>query len=145
MQEPGTDRITNFYSSVALLELEGEQKSSTAKRIIDDLEVSGDYWIQMILAAIIAALGLLINSTPVVIGAMLIAPILRPIQAASFGIASGNKKLILKSFGVLIMSILVGVAASYLVTLAIPLTQLTEEILIRTEPTLIDLAIALAS
>ena len=145
MQDPSTDRIVRFYDGLALIELEWTQKSEVAKRILDDLEVEGDYRIQMVLAAIIAALGLLINSTPVVIWAMLIAPILRPIQWASFWIATWNKKLIIKSLSVLIMSIILGIVSSLLVTLVIPLTQLTQEILIRTEPTLIDLAIALAS
>ena len=145
MQEPWTDRIVRFYDWIALIELEGEQKADVAKRIIDDMNIKGDYRIQMVLAAIIAALWLLINSTPVVIGAMLIAPILRPIQAASFWIATGNRKLILRSIWILLLTIALGVFSSLIVTLIIPLTQLTQEILIRTEPTLIDLAIALAS
>ena len=56
MQEPGTDSITKFYDGVALLELEGAKKSEVAIRIIDDVTVKGDYWIQMILSAVIAAL-----------------------------------------------------------------------------------------
>gem|GEM_PF-4874863 len=44
------------------------------------------YWFQLVLSSVIATLGLLINSSPVVIGAMLISPILQPIQSFAFAV-----------------------------------------------------------
>jgi uncharacterized membrane protein len=69
-----------LFDRLAIWALPGEIKNTIAETIIDDLNTGVEYRAQMILSVVIAALGLLINSTPVVIGAMLIAPILRPIQ-----------------------------------------------------------------
>lgn len=55
-------------------------------------EVIG-YWLQLVIAAMLATLGLALNSTAVVIGAMLIAPLMRPIVEMAMGLASGSAAL----------------------------------------------------
>jgi uncharacterized hydrophobic protein (TIGR00271 family) len=76
---------------------------------------------------------------------MIIAPILRPIQAVGFATTTGNKNLLGRSLRTLFMSIVGGIFVAFLITLLLPLTQVTNEIAIRTEPTLVDLGIAFAS
>ena len=88
MQDPDYSYGHSFFHRIALRDLSGEQKSGVASTIIDDINTNSGYRGQMMLAAVIASLGLMINAAPVVIGAMLIAPIMRPIQAVSFATAT---------------------------------------------------------
>ncbi len=134
-----------FFSALALLPISWEEKTTIATSIIKDVETGLEYRSQMILSIIIATLWLLINATPVVIGAMLIAPILRPIQALSFGIITGNRKLFGKWLILTISSILFSILTAICITFLVPLSELTNEILMRTQPTIIDLGIAFAS
>lgn len=132
-------RSQRFDRRIAIWNLEGEQKSDVAASIIDGMTIEVEYWSQMFLSIVIATLGLLINATPVVIGAMIIAPILRPIQGIAFATATGNRNLFVKSAWILVLSIAGGVCIGFLLTYLLPLTEVTNEIAIRTQPTLVDL------
>ncbi len=139
------EKLQGFFDYIAIRDLTGEQKEEIANHIIDDVWTTLEYWTQMFLSAIIATLWLLVNATPVVIGAMIIAPIMRPIQWTAFAIATWNRKLFVSAFTLLILSILWWVWAAILITWIIPLTEVTNEIAARTQPTLVDLWIAIAS
>ncbi len=106
---------------------------------------SGSYYVMMALSTIIAGYGLLIDSAPVVAGAMLVAPLMGPIFGIALGLASGNRRL----FWAALQSEVVGILIALVVGAAIGLAPLRlpigSEWLVRTEPTLYDLAIALAS
>lgn len=138
-------RSDRFDRKIAIRNLDGEQKSAIAAQIIDDMTIQLEYWSQMFLSIVVATLWLLINATPVVIGAMIIAPILRPIQAVWFATATWNRTLFWKSIWTLFLSILWWVFIAFLITISLPLTEITNEIAIRTQPTLVDLWIAFAS
>ena len=56
-----------------------------------------DFIVMMALATALAALGLLQNSTPVVIGAMLVAPLMSPLIGSGFALVQGNLDLFLGS------------------------------------------------
>lgn len=140
-----TPFITRLFNRIAVRELSGEWKSEVAQTIIDDLNVDRGFRIQMGLSAVIASLGLMINAAPVVIGAMLIAPIMRPIQAVSFATATWHKWLFFKALWILLLSILGSIVGAIGISLIIPFDQVTSEILLRTEPTLVDMWIAFAS
>lgn len=103
------------------------------------------YFLLVILAAVVATLGLLTNSTAVIIGAMLISPIMSPIIGMSFSMTLGDSNLFAKSIKGIILGTVVAITVSVFITLFIPSRSLTDEILSRTKPTLIDLVIALAS
>lgn len=139
------ERHQRFFDRIAVWNLRGEIKSDVAQTIIDDLNTGIEYRSQMLLAVVIATLWLLTNSTPVVIGAMLIAPIMRPIQGMAFATCTGNHSLFMRSLGLVITSIVWWVAVGALLTLVIPFGHPTAEILARTQPTLLDLFIALGS
>lgn len=140
------ERVPSFFDRLAILDLDGERKAATAKQIIEETtDIGIAYRSQMILSVVIATFGLMIDATAVVIWAMLIAPIMRPLQGIAFSTTTWNKRIFIKSFWLLFVSILLGVFVSVLFTLVIPPFHLSNEILSRTEPTLIDLWIALAS
>lgn len=97
------------------------------------------------LSAGIAALGLLQSSPAVVIGAMLVSPLMGPIAALGFGFASLDAKRIQSSAQVLGVGAAIGVGVSLVITLLSPMRDPTPEIIARTAPTLLDLAVALLS
>ncbi len=139
------DKTPELVDKIAFRDLDWDMKQNIAQSMIDDVSTSVEYWSQMLLSALIATLWLLINATPVVIWAMLIAPIMRPIQWVSFAIATWNKKLFTHSLILLLSSIWASILLAIIFTRLIPLTEVTNEISSRTQPTLVDLWIAFAS
>jgi uncharacterized hydrophobic protein (TIGR00271 family) len=103
---------------------------------------SAGYWLQLLLAMGIASLGLVLGSTAVVIGAMLISPLMSPIIELGMGLAIGSPFLVLRSSARTGVSVLVVVVSASLLTLALPFSEVTSEIAARTSPTVLDLVIA---
>ncbi len=103
------------------------------------------YWLEILFSAGIATLGLVLNSPAVVIGAMLISPLMGPIMATGLGLAAGDLYLAVKAVFKLCVSIVVAVGLSALIVWVLPFHSATGEILSRTNPTLLDLGIALLS
>ena len=138
----------SFFSKIKkyffFLLLSDETKEEIAQQVIQDSYFWKLYWLQLVLSCVIATLGLLTNSIPVVIWAMLIAPILQPIKVFSFAIATGNRHFYKRGLSVLFFSIIVTIATASLITLLVPFATITTEITSRTSPTLVDLFIALA-
>jgi len=104
-----------------------------------------EYFLLVTLGAIVATLGLLTNSSSVIIGAMLISPIMSPIIAMSFSITLGDSKIFRIAIKEIILGTILAITVSVFITLFLPSRTLTAEILSRTKPTIIDLIIALAS
>lgn len=101
------------------------------------------YWFHLMLAMGIATLGLVLSSTGVIIGAMLIAPLMGPIVGLAMGLAIGSPLLVLRSLLRVLGSIVVVVGSAGLITLALPFQEVTTEIAARTAPTVLDLLVAM--
>ena len=102
-------------------------------------------------ASLIATLGLLADNAAVVIGAMVVAPWILPLRVAVFALLSGSRRILFRSVATLgsgaaitlLLSLLLGWIArssGLLLTDALP-----DQVLARSEPTLLDLGIALAA
>ena len=99
-------------------------------------------WI-LILAIFVASLGLNVNSTAVIIGAMLISPLMGPIIGMGLAIGIADLNLFRKAINnYLITSIFSVVTATIYFTIS-PITEAQSELLARTSPTLYDVLIAL--
>ena len=107
--------------------------------------LDSSYWLQIIFSSGVATLGLALNSPAVIIGAMLISPLMGPILSAGLALASGDLILGLRAGASLLLSSLAAVAFSVLLIAFLPFKELTAEILARTNPTTLDLAVALFS
>ena len=108
-------------------------------------EPSFSYFIMLSLSGIIAALGLLAGSTAAIIGAMIVAPLMGPIVGMAFAITMGNRRL-LKRAGLSVFSgSVLTIMTAYFICKLLGISTLNSEILERTSPTLIDLAIGLAA
>ncbi|MDG5766899.1 TIGR00341 family protein [Balneolales bacterium ANBcel1] len=108
-------------------------------------QVKGTYLMLMVLSTILATFGLFADSAPVVIGAMILAPLMAPIISLSMATLRQEKKLILGS----IYTILAGLGLSFAFAVAItwvtPIHTPNSEIMARTSPNLLDLGIAVTS
>jgi uncharacterized hydrophobic protein (TIGR00271 family) len=100
-------------------------------------------WI-LVFAILIACIGLNVNSTAVIIGAMLISPLMGPIMGIGYAIGIYDFALLKKSFLNLGIATLISFLTSSLYFLLTPLSEAQSEILARTSPTLWDVLIAIS-
>ena len=103
------------------------------------------FWSVLLLSGAIATLGLVLNSTAVVIGAMLVAPLLGPLLGLSLALAIGDGRLALQTGLTILLGAagVIGLAAALVFFL--PFQEVTPEIAARTRPTTLDLGIAVFS
>jgi uncharacterized hydrophobic protein (TIGR00271 family) len=93
-------------------------------------------------AIVIASIGLNVNSTAIVIGAMLISPLMGPIVGAGFALAIYDFELLKKSGKNLLIATLVGLAVASFYFYLSPFKDSQSEILSRTSPNIYDVLIA---
>jgi uncharacterized hydrophobic protein (TIGR00271 family) len=125
--------------------LSRREQSALRRDLLEGAQPGIDYLGLIVLSGIIAALGLLLNSPAVVIGAMLIAPLMSPIMAFAMGIVLGDVRLIRVSVEAILKGIALALIIAAFVGLLSPLKAMTNEMVARSRPTLLDLAVALAS
>ena len=106
--------------------------------------LSTSYVVLLIASSVICTLGLLQDSPAIVIGGMIISPLMWPLMKISAGISLARRNYISSALFLLLISIAISLASALLITLISPLKVLNVEILSRTQPTLIDIFIALA-
>lgn len=99
-------------------------------------------WI-LFFAIIIASVGLNMNSTAVIIGAMLISPLMGPINGMGYSIATYDFELFKKSLKNYSFAIIVSIAGSTAYFALSPISTAHSELLARTNPTIYDVVIAL--
>jgi len=99
-------------------------------------------WV-LIFAVFIASIGLNMNSTAVIIGAMLISPIMGPIMGIGLGAGINDFGLMKTSFINFLVAVVISLIASLLYFLLTPLNEAHSELLARTTPTVFDVFIAL--
>lgn len=104
-----------------------------------------DYFILLWAAGMISTLGLLMNSTPVIVGGMIISPLMWPLIGIAYGLWRGSELFLRRSLSLLGISILFTIFTAWSVTLLSPLKVVNDEILARTAPTVLDLIVALLS
>ena len=103
------------------------------------------YLVMMILSTLITAFGLYADSAPVIIGAMILAPLISPIVSFSMGLIRYDIQLLKTSFKTIVIGTIVSLLFASFVSLIIPLKIETPEISARLTPNLLDLGIAIAS
>jgi uncharacterized hydrophobic protein (TIGR00271 family) len=99
-------------------------------------------WI-LIFAIIIASIGLNMNSNAIIIGAMLISPLMGPINGMGYSIATYNFPLFKRSFRNFAFAVIASLVASTTYFVLSPISTAYSELLARTSPTIYDVLIAL--
>ena len=117
---------------------------ATIESISKGIEFKGvNVWI-LFFAIIIASVGLNVNSTAVIIGAMLISPLMGPITGLGLAVGTYDEELLRKSIKNLAIMVSISVIASTLYFIISPLSDARSELLARTQPTIFDVFIAFA-
>lgn len=104
--------------------------------------LSPTYLMLVALATAIAHVGLLMDSPPVIIGAMLISPLLGPIMAFGFGVAIFELALLRRAALSLGAGMVLAVLIAIVLTWISPIQDVTPSILARVRPNLLDLLVA---
>ena len=104
-----------------------------------------DYFVLLVTAAVIASFGLLLNSSAVVIGAMLVAPLMQPIIALGVGLCTARLNLMRKASVTVGLSVLMAIAVGIIIGVILPPDTPTKEMLARAYPSMLDAGVALAS
>jgi uncharacterized hydrophobic protein (TIGR00271 family) len=120
-----------------------ERKAKVCEDLMQGSDPRPSFFLLVGLSTLIAAFGLVMNSTAVVIGAMLVAPLMTPILGLGLGLIRSDTRLI----GVSLKSESIGVAVSIMAGVLLGLTlpshfEPTSEMLSRTHPNLFDLLVA---
>ncbi|KJU81468.1 hypothetical protein MBAV_006340 [Candidatus Magnetobacterium bavaricum] len=110
-----------------------------------EVEPSTGYFFQLVVANFIALTGLLTNSGPVIIGAMLISPLMSPILNVGFAFITADRFVWRKSLIIIGISITATILLSATATYLSPLNDVTSEIIARTKPNVYDLIVAFLS
>ena len=113
-------------------------------KLYDDLHVRLSDTVILMCAIFIASIGLNMNSTAVIIGAMLISPLMTPIVGLGFGLAIFDTRLIKQSLNVLLTQVVVSLLVSALYFWISPISYASSELIARTSPTIWDVLIAIA-
>lgn len=122
---------------------EGADIPKTIEGIKKDTEFRGhNIWI-LALSILIASIGLNLNSTAVIIGAMLISPLMGPILGLGLAVGTNDIKLLITSVRNLLVMVIVSILASYIFFKLSPITEVSSEIASRTHPHLFDALIAI--
>ena len=99
-------------------------------------------WILMF-AIVVASVGLNMNSTAVIIGAMLISPLMGPINGMGYSLATYDLPLLQRSFKNFAYAVIVSLITSAIYFFISPINEAHSELLARTTPTIYDVLIAL--
>ena len=125
--------------------LERDERLELVQQLELGAQANIDFIMMMVLSTSLASLGLLADSTAVVIGAMLVAPLMGPLVAAGHSLVQGNLSLFRRSLGVTVIGLGIGFAASLIFGALNPGFEPTLEIEARGKPDLLDLGIAFFS
>ena len=131
----GEDLRTNVIESLFF-----EQPDAAKKHV--------GFWVLLVLSTAIATLGVMADSTAVVIGAMIVAPLMTPIMAASAAIVNGWPRRVSIAFATVAGGVIVSVGVAWILAAWVPQfipTAANSQIQARIAPTLIDLLIAVVA
>lgn len=136
-------RVYNFFRKLFGIRDDMMDNDEIRQMMEDNTVISGsNMWI-LIMAIFIASIGLNVNSTAVIIGAMLISPLMSGILTMGYSLATFDLTLLKKAFTRFGIQVIISLIASTLYFAVSPLTVATSEMIARTNPTLWDVLIAL--
>jgi uncharacterized hydrophobic protein (TIGR00271 family) len=106
---------------------------------------SSSFQVLMVLSVLLALSGLYADSAPVIIGAMILAPLMAPVVSLAMGLARTDPHLIRNALRTMLIGVAWGLACAVLLAWAMPLDVPTQEMRSRMSPNLLDLLVAVLS
>ncbi|MBX3267291.1 MAG: DUF389 domain-containing protein [Acidobacteria bacterium] len=120
----------------------GTDVSGTIEEICENVKLRGANTWLLVCSALLASIGLDVNSTAVIIGAMLISPLMSPILGVGLSVATLDRQLLKTSVGSLGIATFVSLLTSVVYFLVSPFAEITAELSARTTPTILDIGVA---
>ena len=143
-----SDEASSAYLSKAIplfSHASQEQYASLFSNLREESKLSQNFIVLLVLATMIATFGLFINSSSVIIGAMLLAPLMQPIVSLSMGVLRQDTSLEINGAKTIAFGVMVVLLTAGLIALFTPIERLTSEMSGRLSPTILDLFVAIAS
>ncbi|MGR4838662.1 MULTISPECIES: TIGR00341 family protein [unclassified Bacteroides] len=135
--------VKKFLKEYLDLRKDKDNELATVDSIRKGVEFKGaNLWI-LIFAIFMASLGLNVNSTAVIIGAMLISPLMGPIMGVGLSVGLNDFELMKRSLKSFLITTLFSVTTATIFFLISPVAEGQSELLARTSPTIYDVFIAL--
>ena len=144
---PSDDESANYLSkSIPLFShASQEQYASLFTSLREESKLSSTFMTLLILSTMIATFGLFINSSSVIIGAMLLAPLMQPIVSLSMGVLRQDTTLQFNGAKTILIGVIAVVITAALMAVFTPIERLTTEMAGRLSPTILDLFVAIVS
>ncbi|MBU1032559.1 MAG: TIGR00341 family protein [Patescibacteria group bacterium] len=125
--------------------IDDKHRKDLIDRLFEESKPSPGFYLLICLASIIAAVGLIQNNAPVVIGAMLVAPLLAPVLTLGSSIVTGRLEVVARSIKGVLKMMAVVLVVGVVVSLFVGRAPDTSALLVRTQPHLEDFFVALAA
>lgn len=135
-------KVISFFRRNFSLMWDKAENEDIHQAITSGANIKGTNMCILILAILIASVGLNMNSTAVIIGAMLISPLMGGIMAVGYGIATNNLSLARRAAIGLAFQIFICIVSSTIYFAITPISTACSELLARTNPTIWDVIIA---
>lgn len=130
-------------AALRLPHVDENQLTGLEDRLEEFSQLSLDFLVLLAGSTIIATLGLFQNSPAVIIGAMIIAPLMRPLTGLPLATLTADITLLIAALRTLIVGTSFGVVISFVIAWLLQSIALSPEILNRTHPNLLDLGVAI--
>lgn len=138
-------RHVRIWNGLLKNDLEYVDRLTLRSKIHEQSRFSILYFTLLITSVFVCTLGLLMNSSAIVIGGMLIAPLMWPLARLGYGVAHREFHQLYRGGLLVLASIIIGALSAFLITWISPIKVVNAEILARTTPTLMDLFVAIAA
>lgn len=130
-------------AALRLTHVDADRLKELEVRLENLTKLSADFLVLTAGSTIIATIGLFQNSPAVIIGAMIIAPLMRPLVGLSLATLTADVTLLSRSLIALIAGTISGLLIALIIAWLLHSIALSPEILSRTHPTLLDLLVAI--
>lgn len=140
----GANPLARALSSVFNLRAGRASYQDIRRRFVNGSKLNGTHLCILIVAMLIASIGLNTDSTECIVGAMLICPLMGSVLAISYSVATADVRLLRDAIVGLLVQVCICLATSTLYFVLSPLSGVTNELLANSNPTVWDILVALA-
>ncbi len=142
---PVAASLPSIITKKPLISFQRSSNDEIIQMVEKSTKINVNYFILIILAGVLASIGLLGNNAAVIIGSMVIAPLLGPVTGTAMGTILSRRKMFTDSVKMEAAGIIIAVVVGLVLTYLYPGASTTSEILSRAQPNLADMALAIAS
>ena len=136
-----------FYMSFLYtsLPLSDEDKHIAVADLLHNAVPNRDFYILVVGAILLALGGIFTDSIPVLIASMIVAPLMYPILATGLGVVVGDIKIVLRSLGMLLVSLVLAIGIAFIITHFFPILRIENTFISFGGSEIMSIAIAVIS